>query len=98
VKSQEGMKTWLKIVEQTFCQPIIYTNLSFANEHFGKDFQNYPLWIAEYTTNSQPTLPKAWNLWSFWQYSEAGYVTGVNGHVDQDKFNGSVEFVARRLG
>jgi len=47
----EGVATWLKVVEQELgCQPIIYVGRSFADDHLGKKFKNYPLWIAEYTT------------------------------------------------
>lgn len=87
----KGVSTWLNAVEQALgCQPIIYTAQYFANEYLGNHFSNYPLWIAEYTTRSQPILPEAWTPWSFWQYSENGHISGINGAVDMDKFNGSV--------
>ncbi len=87
----QGMTTWLTVVEQALgCKPIIYVSSSFANEHLGDNFSNYPLWIANYTTHDQPTLPNAWFIWSFWQYSQNGGVTGVDGAVDVDKYNGSV--------
>lgn len=86
----QGITTWLNVVEQALgCQPIIYTNLSFANEYLGNSLSNYPLWIAEYEVNT-PTLPTGWQLWSFWQYSQYGIVPGVNGAVDRDKYNGSI--------
>ncbi|MEK8017772.1 MAG: glycoside hydrolase family 25 protein [Candidatus Parabeggiatoa sp.] len=87
----QGMTTWLTVVEKALgCTPIIYVSSSFANEHLGDSFRNYPLWIANYTTHDKPTLPNAWSLWSLWQYSETGQITGVDGAVDVDKYNGSV--------
>lgn len=85
------VKTWLTTVEQALgCKPILYVDESFANEHFGNHFSGYDLWLAEYNSNSQPQLPTGWKTWQFWQYSQTGTVSGINGEVDTDRFNGSV--------
>ena len=50
------------------------------------------LWIAHWTTASQPAVPAggwAANSWSFWQYSSSGTVPGITGAVNIDRFNGS---------
>ena len=50
------------------------------------------LWIANWTTASQPAVPAggwAGNGWSFWQHSSSGVVPGISGAVDLDRFNGS---------
>jgi len=39
----------------------------------------------------QPTLPRGWFQWTFWQYSEKGRVNGINASVDLNLFNGSLE-------
>jgi lysozyme len=53
----------------------------------------YPLWIAHYTPNAQPTVPASnWggHGWTFWQYTNLGTVAGIDGNVDQDRYNGTV--------
>jgi lysozyme len=88
----EDISTWLTTVEQALgCKPIIYTDLSYANEYLGDHFASYPLWIAEYTSNLTPTMPTGWSTWTFWQYSDTETVSGVNGAVDTDRFNGSLK-------
>ena len=49
------------------------------------------LWIAHYGV-PRPTLPWAWRDrdWTFWQYTSAGRVDGIQGNVDRDWFNGSM--------
>ena len=54
--------------------------------------ENTSLWIAHYTTQPQPTWPKAtWAHWSVWQYTDRAAVQGISGNVDGDKFNGNDE-------
>jgi lysozyme len=87
----ESVTTWLNYVEQALgCKPIIYVDRPFADEYLGNNFNNYPLWIAEYTSALQPNLPDGWTLWSFWQYSGSGKVAGTSSVVDMDTFNGSI--------
>ena len=50
------------------------------------------LWIAHWTTQSDPIVPGgAWgaNGWTFWQYTSSGVVPGIAGRVDLNRFNGS---------
>jgi hypothetical protein len=42
-------------------------------------------WVADYGV-SDPGFPN----WAFWQYSDSGIVTGVNGTVDLDYFRGTL--------
>ncbi|MCT7975927.1 GH25 family lysozyme [Laspinema olomoucense] len=80
--------TWIEIVEkETKRRPIIYTFPSFW-ERIGdpKIFTDYPLWIAHYQTNN-PWVPGGWDGWTFWQYTESGKVSGINGGVDINWFN-----------
>ncbi|PXX39799.1 glycoside hydrolase family 25 protein [Undibacterium pigrum] len=95
-----GVQTWLDTVEQALGRtPMIYTDTSFWDEYMNNQFSRYPLWIAEYGV-SQPRLPNGWASWTFWQNSQSGTVTGVNGQVDTDVFAGSLAdlqaFAARR--
>ena len=91
-------QTWLSQVSaRTGVRPIIYTTPKFWStsmadtDWFARN--GYPvLWIANWTTASQPTVPAggwAGNGWSFWQHSSSGVVPGVSGAVDLDRYNGS---------
>mgnify|MGYP000636148212 CR=1 FL=1 len=76
-------------------KPIIYTGLNFANQHV-TEFSQYPLWIAEYG-RTQPTLPIGWSSWTFWQWSQSHTLTGIEGQVDADRFNGDAVNFAKLL-
>lgn len=90
-------QTWLAQVEAaTGVRPLIYTNRNFwstslANtDWFARN--GYRLWIAHWTTASQPTLPaNNWDGtgWTLWQHTSAGTVPGIEGDVDLDRFNGT---------
>jgi lysozyme len=91
-------QTWLSQVSAaTGVRPIIYTtpNFWFASmadtDWFARNGYAV-LWIANWTTASQPAVPAGgWggNGWSFWQHSSSGSVPGINGAVDLDRYNGS---------
>jgi lysozyme len=91
-------QTWLSQVSAaTGVRPIIYTTPNFwATSMADTDWfarNGYAvLWIANWTTASQPAVPAggwAGNGWSFWQPSSSGTVPGITGAVDLDRFNGS---------
>lgn len=44
--------------------------------------QNYPFWLAHYTTNTAPTSFRY--HYNIWQYSSKGRVDGIDGNVDLD--------------
>ncbi|MCP3140069.1 glycoside hydrolase family 25 protein [Pyxidicoccus xibeiensis] len=72
-------------------KPMIYTNHvtwsgSFCDHPY---FEDHPLWLAAYTQQAEPKLPKGWKRWHFWQYTESGKVAGIDGQVDQSYFNGT---------
>ena len=49
----------------------------------------YSLWIANYNV-AEPSIPKPWTKWDFWQYSEKGKVPGINSDgVDLNMFHGT---------
>jgi GH25 family lysozyme M1 (1,4-beta-N-acetylmuramidase) len=96
-------KTWLDLVEAAFNRkPIIYSRAYFLQDFFSEAgggppvwAKNYPLWLAQYPNlyveGSQPTLPRGWFKWNFWQYSQSGRVNGINAKVDMNVFNGTLE-------
>ena len=46
----------------------------------------------------QPSLPRGWFKWTFWQYSEKGRVNGINAKVDLNVFNGTLEDLYKFCG
>jgi GH25 family lysozyme M1 (1,4-beta-N-acetylmuramidase) len=66
--------------------PIIYTTASWWQECTGSTgrFRHDPLWLASYESG-RPAAPSPWTRWSFWQYSENGYLPGI-GWTDLDVF------------
>jgi lysozyme len=57
-------------------------------------WRDYDLWVASYT--SAPFLPRDWDAWTFWQYSDRGKVPGVGaGATDLNWFAGSLEDLQR---
>lgn len=96
----QRVEVWMQAVEaQTGRKAVIYSSPSFLNDHFtvlGKPpswAKDHILWIANYLapTATQPNMPKGWATWNFWQHSASGRVNGIQGNVDLNWFNGSVE-------
>ncbi|WP_326985042.1 GH25 family lysozyme [Chryseobacterium sp. MYb264] len=86
-KLVEDLKIWCKIVEETYGEkPIIYTYYHYYKDFLKGDFDDYPLWLANY--NDVPT-PSPDSDWDLWQFTENGIVQGINTKVDLDIYNGS---------
>lgn len=71
--------------------PMIYFSPNFWINAMGDshEFTNYPLWIARWTSASDPfPLPGGWTTWTFWQYTDAASIPGISGAVDRSRFNG----------
>ena len=87
------LKRWADLVE-TGCgrRPIIYSSAYFWNTFVGSASaswaNDYGLWVANYGSTI-PMLPKVWNSWQFWQYSDKGRVSGISSDVDLDWFAGT---------
>jgi lysozyme len=81
------LEKWLDIIQKHYgVKPIIYTNPNFYKKFIKGNFDDYPLWIADY---SKETL-KGYNssLW-FWQHTQSGWCEGVKGTVDYNVFLGT---------
>lgn len=101
--SGSNVLKFLNQIEQlTGRTPIIYVDESFANQYLtSPKFASYPLWIAEYGTDS-PKVPATWSKagrsWTFWQDSQSATVAGVSGgagSTDTNVFNGDAAALAR---
>lgn len=80
-------------------RPIVYLSPNFATEILANPafLKDYPLWLAHYTSASQPRVPQPWTDWTFWQYTNEGKVPGIKGNVDLNLFNGAKEQLLRYL-
>lgn len=92
-------RTWVNIVSQELgFQPFIYSNPSFIREQGFDAFtplgKNNGLWLASWQ-ESMPQAPPPWSTVALWQFTASGRVPGINGDVDLNIFNGTVEQLSR---
>lgn len=64
---------------------MIYSNVNFINSDLDPSLVGYKLWVAHYTTASEPYTTNVWNSWTMWQYSSTGTVAGISGAADLDR-------------
>jgi lysozyme len=84
--------SWLETVEQALkVRPIVYLSEAFVTNILQnpKALAQYPLWLALYTSQPSPTVPKPWSKWTFWQYTQTGTAPAIAGSVDRNHFNGT---------
>lgn len=85
-----ALKSWLKIVGDAYdVQPILYTNMKLYEKYISGDFHGYKIWIARY--NDETPLLNDGRPWHFWQYGNKGRLKGIEGDVDFNVYNGSLE-------
>lgn len=83
-----------RVYERTGIRGAIYVSPAFWSTYMGNTasfaLEGYDvLWIAHWTTASQPTMPAAnWagEGWTFWQYTSDGSVPGISGRVDLNRY------------
>lgn len=71
--------------------PMIYSNTAFAQQWLNnKEFARYPLWLADYSKEKKPTIPKAWQQQGalIWQRSDTYKIDST--YVDFDVFHGQL--------
>jgi GH25 family lysozyme M1 (1,4-beta-N-acetylmuramidase) len=82
--------------------PIIYVGAYFWDDDVGGyDDTSSPLWHAQYTTASCPTIADPWTTWAFWQYTDTGTVNGIPGasaNTDINRWNGDMTALTAFLG
>jgi lysozyme len=87
-KLVKNLKIWLKYTqEKTHVTPMLYTNAYYYERFLKGHFNQYHLWIAQYST--KPSSPKTVRNWAFWQFSQTGTVNGINAKVDLNVYAGS---------
>lgn len=70
-------------------QPIIYTDPVFYREVLKGKLDGYRFWLR--SVNAEPHKVYPGRPWTFWQFTTTGHVPGIQGDVDRNSFNGSVE-------
>ncbi len=82
----QRIRTFMHIVEQrTGMRPILYVSQMFINHHMNNAAdikKNYNVWIARYS-QYKPDVRLV-----YWQLCPDGRVSGINGDVDINVFNG----------
>ena len=70
-----------RVLEAEGYRPMTYSNPNLVSKGFDiSQLQDYPFWLAHYTTGWQPTsFPYYYDMW---QYSSSGTVDGIEGRVD----------------
>src|SRR5690606_19410561 len=88
------VRTWLYLMEIRYhIKPILYSNQKFYNRYLAGHFDDYPVWIARYSSQ-RPSLAYERN-WHFWQYGNRGKIPGVEGYVDFNVFAGNLSDLER---
>ena len=83
------LSAFLKRVERsTSRRPILY--LTYDSFHRVADgyFRRYEIWIRNVLWEPSLGQPMAW---TFWQYTDAGRISGIEGPVDLNVYRGSLE-------
>lgn len=95
-------KIWIDTVYEYFGKrAVIYTTAQFWRDATGNSdvFRTHPLWVANFVGGQEPRdLPSPWIDWEFWQFTDKGRVPGIEGDVDRNRFNGTLEDLARLAG
>jgi GH25 family lysozyme M1 (1,4-beta-N-acetylmuramidase) len=94
--SQASMQNWIlsfynEYKARTGRDVLIYTSSSWWNSCTGGwsgMSARSPLWVANWTSAADPTIPNGFPYATVWQYTDSGSVSGVPGAVDRDRFNG----------
>ncbi len=95
-KTAAAMQSWItsfynEYKAKTGRDVVIYTSPSWWNSCTGGwsgMAAKTPLWVADWTTAANPTLPGGFSASTVWQYTDSGSVSGISGAVDRDRFNG----------
>lgn len=74
-----------KVVELTGKEVVVYSDTYNAINTFSSELaQKYPLWLAEYETETLNT--GNWSDWIGLQYTDKGRIPGINDFTDRDNY------------
>lgn len=76
-----------------FPTPVLYTGFALKDKIAAGEPANlltqYKLWLAHY--NKDPVLPKGWDNYFLWQYTDKGSVPGIVAPTDLNAYDGTAE-------
>ena len=85
----EKIKIMLDVMEShTGKRPIIYTDVSFYRDVLEGELKDYNFWLRSVAAEPQEIYGN--RPWLFWQFTTTGHVSGIEGTVDRNAFNGSL--------
>ena len=94
--TSEELSSWaqewmIEVQTQTGIAPFIYINGNYAN-YLNSSLNEYGLWFAQPDENLSPPINiGSWEDWRFKQYSWWGAISGIQGDVDLNIFNGTMQ-------
>ena len=94
--TSEELSSWaqewmIEVQTQTGIAPFIYINGNYAN-YLNSSLNEYGLWFAQPDENLSPPINiGSWEDWRFKQYSWWGAISGIQGDVDLNIFNGTIQ-------
>lgn len=68
-------------------RPIIYTDTAFHADVLEGHYENYAFWLRSVAAEPKKIFKN--RPWVMWQYTTTGRVTGIDGDVDLNAFNGN---------
>lgn len=89
--------TWCQTVEALVgYKPMVYCSPGYIQDHRLQnrpELAEYGLWLASWGVPTPPPAPAPWSLVALHQYGvgPAGTVSGVQGEIDLNHFNGTLE-------
>ena len=89
----DWMHRWLNLVQVlTGRQPIIYAAPGFWRYEVAdtREFNQYPLWVADWNQGPHPDLPGGWTNWVFWQTTDRASIPGISVPSDSNIYNGDM--------
>ncbi|MCF3642553.1 glycoside hydrolase family 25 protein [Rhizobium sp. TRM95111] len=86
----EKIKVFADMLERHYGKrPVIYTAPDFYADNLAGELKGYPFWLRSVAAHPAKRYPN--RKWVFWQYSGSGLSHGVDGQIDLNVFNGSVD-------
>ncbi|MBM9498695.1 glycoside hydrolase family 25 protein [Leptospira sp. 201903071] len=67
---------------------ILYLTFEFIDQYMGEEFFEHPIWIRDIFKHPNTFSDLSWVLW---QYKNRGRILGIEGYVDLNVWNGSLE-------
>lgn len=91
------LRTFLETIERAIgVRPVVYTSPKFWDAHLTDAFGEHHLWIADYGVD-EPALPRGWQRWSLWQWSDSHAVPGVEKDADLSRLHPELTLEALRI-